>query len=67
MGPAGISFNKPQPFEYTYEYFKKMVINFEKNITIEDSETFAEDLYFLREDSNHRIIQPNKKKIIGMV
>lgn len=55
MGPGGISFDKPEPFEYTYDYFKKIFIENQKNIEIKDSEEFADDQYFLREDSNHRI------------
>lgn len=59
MGPAGISFDKPEPFEYTYDYFKKIFIEKQKNIEIKDSEEFADDIYFLRKDSNHRIKNKN--------
>lgn len=64
MGPAGITFDKPQPFEYSYEYFKRMIIDKEKEIVIEDAETFADDLYFLREDSDHRIMNKNEGRKI---
>lgn len=59
FGPAGITFDKPEPFEYTYEYFKKLLMDKEKEILIQDSKEFADDLYFLREDSNHRIKNKN--------
>ena len=61
LGPAGISFDKPEPFEYTFNYFKKILIEKQKDILLEDSKEFADDQYFLRKDSNHRI----KNKNIG--
>jgi muramoyltetrapeptide carboxypeptidase len=60
MGPAGITFDKPEPFEYSFEYFKKLVVDNEKECLIEDSVQFADDEYYLREDSNHRIKQKNE-------
>ncbi|MDE1849023.1 MAG: LD-carboxypeptidase [Nanoarchaeota archaeon] len=59
LGPAGITFDKPSPFEYTFDYFKKILIEKEKDILIEDSKEFADDQYFLRKDSNHRIKNKN--------
>lgn len=59
MGPAAITFIKPEPFEYSWSYFYKMCIAPEDEVVIEDSPVFADDEYFLREDSNHRIIRPN--------
>jgi len=59
LGPAGISFDKPELFEYTYDYFKKIFIEKQKNIEIIDSKEFADDQYFLRKDSNHRIKNKN--------
>lgn len=59
MGPAGITFDKPDPFVYTIDFFKQVFINEVSKIVIKDSPEFADDLYFLRADSNHRIIQPN--------
>lgn len=61
LGPAGITFDKPDPFEYTFNYFQKILIEKQKEVLIEDSKEFADDQYFLREDSNHRI----KNKNIG--
>lgn len=60
VGPAGVTFAKPEPFEYTFEYFKKLIMDKQTNIKIEDSPTYADDLYFLRPDSDHRIIKKNK-------
>jgi len=59
MGPAGVTFDKPDPFEYSFKYFKKILIDNESEIIIKDSKNFADDLYFLREDSDHRILQSN--------
>ncbi|MFH1456942.1 MAG: S66 peptidase family protein [Patescibacteria group bacterium] len=59
LGPAGISFDKPEPFEYTFDYFKRFLVDEEENILIKDSSEYADDLYFLRQDSDHRIIQKN--------
>ena len=59
-GPGVVSFTKPEPFEYTWEYFDKMCINPIKNLIIEPSPVFADDLFFLRKDSNRRIIKRNE-------
>lgn len=59
MGPGGITFDKPDPFDYSYEYFKRMIVDSESDIVIEDSPEYADDLYFLREDNDHRIIENN--------
>jgi len=59
MGPAGITFDKPQPFDYTFDYFCRTIVNQEKIVEIQDSPTYADDLYFLRKDSDHRIINDN--------
>jgi len=64
LGPAGISFDKPDPFEYTYDYFKRILVDKENEILVEDSKEFADDLYFLREDSGHRIKQKNKGRSV---
>lgn len=58
-GPSGISFSKPDPFEYTWDSFRRMCINPQEDVTIEASSEYADDLYFLREDSDHRIIKRN--------
>lgn len=60
IGPSGITFDKPDPFEYTYEYFEKLLLNKESEILIKDSEYFADDLYFLRKDSDYRIKNRNE-------
>jgi len=59
-GPGVISFAKPEPFDYTWEYFEKICINPRKQTAISSSLHYADDLYFLREDSNHRIIKNNE-------
>lgn len=59
MGPAGISFDKPDFFEYTFDYFRRVVVDHKSSIEIKDSDNFADDLYFLRKDSNHRVIKKN--------
>lgn len=58
-GPGGISFAKPDPFEYTWDSFRRMCIDPQENVMIEASSEYADDLYFLRDDSNHRIIKHN--------
>jgi muramoyltetrapeptide carboxypeptidase len=59
LGAAGISFDKLDPFEYTYKYFSEMLIEKKSEIVIEDSPTFADDLYFLNPAATHRIINKN--------
>lgn len=59
-GPGVISFAKPEPFEYTWNYFEKMCVNPEEKLAIESSPNYADDLYFLREDKNHRIKKNNE-------
>lgn len=59
-GPGVISFAKPEPFEYTWDYFEKMCINPNEDCIVEQSLEYADDLFFLREDSNHRIMQKNE-------
>lgn len=58
-GPGVISFAKPEPFEYTWDYFDRMCINPVERLHIEASPDYADDLYFLREDSDHRIKKNN--------
>ena len=59
MGPAGITFDKPNTFEYSFDYFKKVIIDQEKEVVIEDSSTYADDLYFLNPDPTKREIKQN--------
>ena len=59
-GPGGISFAKPEPFEYTWDYFKKLCIDPQPNLPIESSHEYADDLFFLREDDDHRIKKHNE-------
>lgn len=58
-GPSVISFGKPEPFEYTWDYFEKMCINPLKEVRIDPSNEYADDLYFLRKDNDHRIRKNN--------
>lgn len=58
-GPGVISFAKPQPFEYTWSYFEKVCMS-SKEVVISPSEKYADDLYFLREDDDHRILKVNE-------
>lgn len=58
-GPGVISFAKPQPFEYTWSYFEKMCILSEE-VVVDSSKQYADDLYFLREDNDHRILKQNE-------
>ena len=58
-GPGVISFAKPEPFKYTWEYFERMCINPENKVFIKPSLEYADDLYFLRKDNDHRIKQKN--------
>jgi len=59
-GPGAISFAKPEPFDYIWEYFEKMCINPSEKVPIESSKYYADDLYFLREDDDHRIRKENE-------
>ncbi len=59
-GPGTISFAKPEPFEYTWDYFEKMCIEPQENFAIESSKEYADDLYFLRKDDDHRIKKSNE-------
>lgn len=58
-GPGVISFAKPEPFEYTWNYFEKMCIEPQEELIIKPSSNYADDLYFLREDDDHRIKKNN--------
>jgi len=59
MGPAVITFTKPQPLEYSWEYFSKMCMEKHNEVEVVDSKTFADDLYFLKKDKNQRIVKKN--------
>jgi len=63
-GPGVISFAKPEPFEYTWDYFEKMCINPQNKLSIVASPDFADDSFFLREDDNHRIKKNNDGIIV---
>lgn len=58
-GPGVISFAKPEPFEYSWNYFEKMCIEPQEELIIEPSPNYADDFYFLREDDDHRIKKNN--------
>lgn len=59
-GPAAISFAKPAPFEYTWDYFEKACIKAVDAITVESAPEYADDFYFLRKDNNRRIRKINE-------
>ncbi|MDD3607188.1 MAG: LD-carboxypeptidase [Candidatus Moranbacteria bacterium] len=59
-GPGVVSFLKPEPFEYTWNYFEKMCINPTDKLRVESSPEYADDLFFLREDNDHRIKKTNE-------
>ena len=59
MGASGITFDKPDTFEYSFNYFKKVLIDQEKEIVIDDSPKYADDLYFLNPDPTKREIKDN--------
>lgn len=48
LGPAGITFLKPEPVKYSYEYFRRLVIERETEVKIVDAPEYADDAYFLR-------------------
>ncbi|MEK7507972.1 MAG: LD-carboxypeptidase, partial [Patescibacteria group bacterium] len=59
-GPGIISFAKPDPFKYTWDYFEKTCIHPTSRIVVKASPDYADDLYFLRSDDNHRIKNHNQ-------
>lgn len=59
-GPGVITFAKPEPFEYSWEYFEKMCISPKNKTIVKPSLDYADDLYFLRKDSDHRIKKQNE-------
>ncbi len=59
-GPGVISFAKPEPFEYTWNNFEKICIEAQDNVVVKDSDEYADDLFFLRDDSDHRIKKNNE-------
>lgn len=59
-GPGVITFAKPEPFEYSWEYFEKMCISPREKMIIKPSLDYADDLYFLRKDSDYRIKKQNE-------
>lgn len=58
-GPGGISFVKPEPFDYTWEYFEKTCITPQRELLVKPSLRYADDLYFLSDDPLHRIMKEN--------
>lgn len=58
-GPGGISFVKPDPFDYTWEYFEKTCITPQEELFVKPSLKYADDLYFLHDDPSRRIIKEN--------
>ncbi|HBY02760.1 MAG TPA: hypothetical protein DEG92_09535 [Rikenellaceae bacterium] len=59
LGPAGITFSKPEPLEYTWNYFKQWFVEKKPEITITDSPEYADDYYFLKKfpDNKTRTIK----------
>lgn len=57
MGPGGITFTKPQPVDYSYDYFEK-AIN-EDSYEVKDSDVYAGDHFFLNDDPTKRDIKTN--------
>lgn len=64
LGPAGITFDKPRPFEYSYQYFKDLIIEKNLPITIQDSVNYSDDLYFLSSQPDKRVIKKNSGRKI---
>ncbi len=65
LGPAGITYLKPEPLEYTLEYMKKAVSG-ESEILISDSEVYADDAYYLKKPPENlvREIKKNKGRLV---
>ncbi len=59
MGPAGITFTKPEPVEYSWNYFQKILIN-RAPTEIRDSDVYADDYYFLNPDASKRTVKRNE-------
>lgn len=62
IGCSGISFIKPEPISYTINYFKKLFINKEKLIIIEDSDEYADDEYYLKKPPFNKIREVKKNE-----
>ncbi len=58
MGPAAITFTKPEPIDYSYENFEKLVIKKEE-VIFKDADNYADDHYYLNDDPTQREIHPN--------
>ncbi|MEP7162183.1 MAG: S66 peptidase family protein [Candidatus Moraniibacteriota bacterium] len=58
-GPGIISFAKPEPFEYTWAHFERMCVDPVEDYLVGESPEYADDLYFLRDDPDHRIRRRN--------
>lgn len=58
-GPVCLSFSKPDPFDYTWNYFESVCINGNDNIKIIPSLEYTDDLFYLRKDDNYRIMKKN--------
>lgn len=64
MGPCGVTFDKLSPFKYSLDYFKKVIIEKQKEVIINDSETYADDEYWLKENPTKREIKKNEGRKI---
>jgi muramoyltetrapeptide carboxypeptidase len=58
-GPAVLSFSKPEPFDYTWNYFETVCIRGDDNVKIIPSFEYADDLFYLRKDDDYRIMKKN--------
>ncbi|MFA5069689.1 MAG: S66 peptidase family protein [Patescibacteria group bacterium] len=63
-GPCVISFAKPEPFVYSWNYLNNICITPREKIIIKSSPDYADDLYFIRKDNNHRVNKKNEGIII---
>ena len=54
LGPAGITFLKPEPLEYSFDCMIRMLSG-EKEVLIKDSKIYADDAYYMRESPNNLV------------
>lgn len=64
MGPAAISFEKKNKYEYSLDYLERVIIKKEKEIIIKDSPTFVDDLTFITGDIKTQRKQKSKGRKI---
>lgn len=61
LGPGGITFLKPEPIQYSFDYMMK-ALKGDREIFIHDSDVYADDAYYLRKEPENlaRIIKPSQ-------